>query len=161
MILSSIFTYQQANLPEKIKIALEEVLPFIKNIPEPGEYPLSNNAKAFVACSTTKAEEKVPYESHDIMTDIHIVLEGEEYIKVRPITDLTLMDNPADIKAFREDLPTNGFDLHFYKEVATEHARLHLGQANFCVLFPQEAHAVGIKVDKPAQITKLVVKVPL
>ncbi len=163
MIVSNFKDYKNARLPEKIEKAVDEILLLLENPLENGKHPLSNNAKALIDHYTTNPEEKVLYESHVEMTDIHIVLDGEEYVKYTPLSHLTKLSDPQEIKAFREDLPINVEDLQFYKEQIKEESLIHLSKekANFCVFFPHEAHCASIMLDQPKKIRKLVIKIPL
>ncbi len=148
MIISTFKDYKKQFLHPILEKALEEAENLFKtSLPDDGIYNLSNDVKAIVMRYQTKAESDVFYETHDVMTDIQIVLEGEEYIYIRQNDDLT---------------PTNnGEDFQFYAEKPCEYVRAHMKNGNFSIIFPKEAHAPSISVNDSTFIVKMVLKIPL
>lgn len=146
MLISTLENYKNAYLPQNIELAIEEALPIFKNkLPEDGIYPLSNNAKAIVMRYNTK--EQPVYESHTVMTDVQIILAGEEYINIRGLDGLSLTNS--------------GEDIDFYSEEPRDYTRVCLIKGMFCVIYPKEAHAAALQVEESCEIIKVVLKVPL
>ncbi len=148
MIVSTFKDYKKQYFHPTLEKALEEAENLFKtSLPDNGIYDLSNNVKAIVMRYQTKDESEIFFETHDVMTDIQIVLEGEEYIYVRQSDDLT---------------PTNnGEDIQFYAEKPCEYARAHMKNGNFSVIFPKEAHAPSNSVNNSTFVVKMVLKIPL
>ncbi len=154
MLISNFEDYTKENLPSPIQCAIEEFLALYKaektlfqivhdfNLSEK-----TNNAKVIVQRYTTKDYEESKYESHSIMTDIQIVLEGEEYIYTRQIDDLTIA--------------SSGEDIVFYNEKPEDKVQLHLKDGLFALFYPEDAHAPGVKVEENSPVLKVVIKVPL
>ncbi len=151
MIMTNFQEYKSSELPEDIKEAITKALVFVdknKNIND-GTYPLltkmgKEENKLIIMRYTTKKEEEAFYETHDEMTDVQILLEGEEYMYIRQSYDLT---------------PTNsGEDIQFYAEKPNDYTRVHITPHTFCVIFPKEAHAPSICVNEPSNVLKMVLK---
>lgn len=96
----------------------------------------------------TKPESAAVWEAHQKYIDIQYVLSGAERIGCTPIellTPLTAYDSERDFSSFSGTGPQ------------------YLVPAGwFIVLYPGEAHLPGLHpVDEPAQVKKLVLKVPV
>ncbi len=150
MIVTTFDTYKNHHLPKPIEEAIEAAQTFIDshspNFPEDGKYQLNDEVFAMIMRYDTREDKDVPYETHEIMTDIQIVLEGEEYINTRTSEGLT----PSTAKE----------DLQFYAEKPKEYARAYLTKGTFAVIYPQEAHAPYTQVSNVSKVLKMVVKVP-
>ncbi len=154
MLVTSFNQYKNTFLPKAITDAIEEAMPLFKDtLPEDGVYDLQNDAKAFVMRYDTKSFDEVAYESHKIMTDIQIILEGEEYIYATDSAKLTI--NTENYERNKKS------DLYFYKEKAQEYSRAYLTKGSFAVIYPPTAHAPAIMVNNPSPIVKMVIKIPL
>ncbi len=154
MLVTTFEEYKHHFLPDIIIDAIEEAMLLIKDsIPEDGMYPLKNNVNAFVMRYNTKDIKDISYESHKIMADIQILLDGEEFIYVADSANLTVSNE--NYEANKRN------DLYFYKEKPKEIARAHLSKGTFAIIFPPIAHAPAIMIDKPSHVTKMVIKIPL
>ncbi len=99
----------------------------------------------------TKTFESCLFESHRLMADIHVVLEGEEWMYVTPVKDLPLQDPFDETK-----------DLGFHVAPQCEPSKIALLPGDFIFVMPWEAHMpIVAPHDKPAPIRKLVVKIPV
>ncbi len=149
MLVTTFDTYKTQFLPEKINTAIAEVVALLREnpLPENGNYPLSNDAFAIVMRYNTKEAHELRYETHDVMTDIQIVLEGEEYFYARQAEDMTKTES--------------GDDIQFYAEQSKEYSRAYLSSGSLAVIYPLEAHAPAMCVENPSAVVKLVVKIPL
>lgn len=89
------------------------------------------------------------FESHDNYLDIHIVLDGKEFIGYTNIDDLTLMEShPYDIEN----------DLHkYYKEVVNPQM-CRLEKDSFAIMFPEDAHLSQLIINEEP-IEKIVFKI--
>ncbi len=89
------------------------------------------------------------YETHQRYADIQILVEGEEYVMVRPVAG---MDVKTPYEADR--------DIQFFEggKSAPEHrVALEPGVAAF--FFPEDAHKPCVARSAPVKVRKLVVKV--
>lgn len=91
----------------------------------------------------TKNEEDTLWEAHRKYLDIHVILEGEEFIN---ITDIQKMKS---IKEYEED-----YEL-FQGE---KEQSIHLYPGYFLLLFPHEVHRTSIAVNEFKKIRKKVFK---
>ncbi|MBS4218532.1 YhcH/YjgK/YiaL family protein [Bacillus sp. FJAT-49711] len=97
--------------------------------------------------TTTFLKEK-RYEAHKNYIDIHIVLEGKEYVEVANIQELmneTEYDRDNDI---------------FFGDITSENklcGYLKKGYALIC--FPEDAHLVGAHKEREENISKVVYKI--
>lgn len=89
------------------------------------------------------------FESHDNYLDIHIVLDGKEFIGYTSIDDLSLMES-------EKYNPNN--DLHkYYKEVVNPQL-CRLEKDNFAIMFPEDAHLSQLMInDEPVE--KIIFKI--
>lgn len=89
-------------------------------------------------------------EYHREYIDIHVVLEGKEYVEVGHIGQLT------NCTPFDEQ---NDFGLG---DLNTESKfQGYLSPQYFLICFPEDAHLVGAHVEEPEHVRKLVYKVPV
>lgn len=109
--------------------------------------PETGGVTATVSVYTT--QEQGRYESHLLMADIQILLEGEEEIGVTPVDGL----HPA--APYEADR-----DIVFYRETPSPSVRIRLTPGLFAVLLPQDAHMPGQAPGTPARVKKMVVKFP-
>ncbi|MCH5276926.1 MAG: YhcH/YjgK/YiaL family protein [Desulfovibrionaceae bacterium] len=94
------------------------------------------------------------YESHHVMADIQIVLDGEEACQVLPIP----ADHPSPLTP--EAPYDTGRDIVFYREKPEAAARICLRPGLFALFAPQDAHMPGLALSSPCRVKKMVVKVP-
>ncbi|MFD0868348.1 MULTISPECIES: YhcH/YjgK/YiaL family protein [Paenibacillus] len=101
---------------------------------------------------TTVPKEEKRYEAHKRFIDIHVVLEGKEYVEIAPVDCLsnsTAYDTEADI--------------YFGEVTATCKFSGYLEKGHFLLCFPEDAHLVGAhESDKEASgqpVSKIVYKI--
>lgn len=126
---------------------LEEAIEAIENLKsmEPATYPLANGCKFFIGEeSTTRPAEGAQLEAHRNFLDVQYVFEGEEYMGWAPVDALSVA-----------------------KEYVAEHdCSMHEGKcqyfhipAGYCyIVFPEDAHAPMVHLDKPMTERKIIVK---
>ena len=94
------------------------------------------------------------YESHRVMADIQIVLDGEEECRVLPAAaeapGALTPEGPYDADR----------DIVFYREKPEAAARIRLRPGLFALFMPHDAHMPGLALSSPGRVKKLVVKVP-
>jgi len=88
------------------------------------------------------------YESHRKYIDIQYVISGQEKMGIAPTGKA-----PAIVKEYDPEK-----DVVFY---SMEDSAVRLADQNhFYVFFPADAHKPGIKAGEPAQVRKVVIKIP-
>ena len=97
---------------------------------------------------TTGPPETAVLESHRAYTDVHIVLDGREAIRVWP----------ADALRVRQSYDPER-DVMFYDPPAEAAVVLDLRPGHVAVFHPQDAHMPALAVGAPARVRKLVFKV--
>ena len=102
------------------------------------------NIFANVMTCVTKERNDTP-EAHRKYIDIQYLIEGSEIVAVGP---LERMEEEVEAR------PQG--DIWFYRGPLSG---VEIGQGRFVVVFPEDAHAPSIAVDKPAPTRKCVVKV--
>lgn len=91
----------------------------------------------------TKESQLCLWEGHNLYLDIHVILEGEEIVEVADVENMSIT------KPYVEDYTL--FD-------GIHDQRIILKKGYFLVLFPNEIHKTGIKIDKNTRILKNVYK---
>lgn len=131
------------------KEAFEAYEKLVAEKAEPGTYEIKGKELyASVQSYKTKTVLEMKFETHRKYIDIQFVVSGEEYIPCTPISTLEeceCYDEAEDI-SFYEDLP-----LHF--------TSAYLGEGDFAIFFPEDAHAPRTAVTNPAHVDKIVIKV--
>ncbi|GAA4907924.1 YhcH/YjgK/YiaL family protein [Tessaracoccus lubricantis] len=114
---------------------------------EPGQIDLEEEVGAVNIFSYDAAdpEVKTQFEAHRVFADVHVVLQGEEVIKLAALDALT----PAT--EFDEE---TDFGLH--EGPATVTVTLKPGW--FVVAFPSDAHLPGVWSEGPSRVLKAVGK---
>lgn len=97
---------------------------------------------------TTGPAETAVLESHCRYTDVQIVLDGGEFIRVWPAAQLTVKD-PYDACK----------DVMFYEHPASAPVVIDLMPGTFAVFRPQDAHMPALMKGAPARLRKMVFKV--
>ena len=100
----------------------------------------------------TKPIEDLHPESHKKFIDVQFVVTGEEVLGWCPLSPDLQVHEPYDEKA----------DVTFYKNLLPE-SSVVLVDRNYAVLFPLDVHRPcgSLDDDEPADVTKIVVKVPV
>lgn len=92
-------------------------------------------------------EKKAEFHKHYI--DIHVVLQGEEYVEVGHVEHLIVTES------YNEET-----DIGFGQLLADK--KLYEGQLKpgyFLICFPEDAHVVGAHTEIESEVTKLVYKI--
>lgn len=129
-----------------------EVLAFVETAPAdlPAGERLLRGHDLFVKILdfTTGPVATAVLESHRAYTDVHVVLEGAEIIRVWPAEALTV----------RQPYDTDK-DVILYDPPPHAPTAFELRPGQFAVLQPQDAHMPALELGAPARIRKLVFKV--
>lgn len=117
----------------------------------PLDEPYSGGAiqKNNIQFTTSDVKEK-RFEAHKKFIDIHIVLEGKEYVEcanVGLLTNLTVYDEEHDIL--------------FGDMNSTAKLSGYLEKGGVLITFPEDAHLVGAHLDSEQVVNKVVFKVPV
>lgn len=94
----------------------------------------------------TKEPEERFWESHKKYLDLHYILEGSEFIAREQFDKMTIT------KEYDEQ------DDYYLLEGKVQ-SKVKLGQGDFMLLFPEDVHMTGIKVDVPEKVRKVVFKI--
>ncbi len=109
----------------------------------PGKYALEG--EDFYSVSEYETKAKTRSEAHKDYIDIQMLLAGEEYIGVAPLTEDMV---PVDSK--------DGGDCWFYDCPVD---RITMKPGMFMVLYPQDVHLPGDMKDQPTACKKIVAKI--
>lgn len=90
------------------------------------------------------------FEAHKKYIDIHVVLEGKEYVEVSHIDCLT-----------NETAYDEARDIWFGDVAAESKFQGHLEPGYFLVCFPEDAHLVGAHQEIETSVNKIVYKIAL
>lgn len=117
----------------------------------PLEEPWSeeNIRKNLIQFTTSNVKEK-RFEAHKKFIDIHIVLEGKEYIECAHIDLLT---NKVEYD--------EAHDVLFGDVTVTAKLAGYLEKDSVLITFPEDAHLVGAHLDLEQVVSKVVFKVPV
>ncbi|MCM3765106.1 YhcH/YjgK/YiaL family protein [Neobacillus niacini] len=94
----------------------------------------------------TKDQEERFWESHKKYLDLHYILEGSEFIAREQFDKMTVT------KEYDEQ------DDYYLLEGKVQ-SKVKLEQGDFMLLFPDDVHMTGIKVDDPEKVRKVVFKI--
>lgn len=124
-----------------------------------GIYPLAGGPEHGGGTASVSRYDTKPagrYESHRVMADIQIVLEGEEEFHVVPVEP----EQPG-LPALTPDAPYDADrDIVFYRGTPQAAARVRLRPGLFVLVLPRDAHMPGLAPGRPDRVKKLVVKIP-
>lgn len=110
----------------------------------PEESSFKKNAAVFT--TTSKIEKR--YEAHRNYIDIHIVVEGKEYVEVSHV------DNLVNTTAYDSES-----DIWFGDVTANAKFCGYLEPGYFLICFPEDTHLVGAHKDKSQEVKKIVYKI--
>jgi len=113
---------------------------------KPGKYPIDgDNVYAIVTEAPLKDLDKSLWEAHKNYSDIHLMIKGKEKIGVAPFSSATVV-TPYDATK----------DIGFYKA----QGKYYIGDPEtFFILFPENAHRPGLKVEGYDVVKKIVIKI--
>lgn len=114
-----------------------------------GEYDIIRNIRAIVQTVTTTPRSERHFEAHRRNVDLHVCLDGSEFIEYVPVTDLTAETEYNDEK-----------DYTLYALPETFGPTVAMVKRGFAVYFPGDAHMPGIYAAHPTT-RKIVVKIPV
>ncbi len=119
----------------------------MKNI-ENGKHEI-NGDEIFVSVQDyqTKTENGAEFEAHKKYVDIQYIVEGEEKVYIAPISALEIEEEYSEQK-----------DVMFFKD-QSEVCISVLRAKGYVVLFPNDGHKPGVKVNEPVKVKKVVGKV--
>ncbi len=156
-----------------LSAALDVALEYIaaaKMPQENGTTMLEHGVKAVVSCYVTKEVNPKGYEAHLKYADVQFLLAGEEVMRCCPLeylTPSTEYDEAKDCRFYRDSsvIPTEGDHLSFRPtegsgEISSA-VDLRLGAGYFAVVFPDDAHIPQLAAGTPAEVKKIVMKVPM
>lgn len=131
-------------LGDNFKRALEFMKDNMETISE--SLVIDENIKINYASYNTKSKEDCFFEAHKKYADIHLILKGGERIGY----GLT-----EEMKAFDTNVEN---DCIFLEGTGTD---IPMETGSFMILFPQDAHMVGMADSKHNSCTKLVAKIKI
>ena len=134
-------------LSPELDVGLEFIGKVSKPIPN-GVSFLQHDVKLIVSEYATKLKNENGYEAHRKYVDIQFPIDGLESVKCCPI-DL--------LEATTEYNVENDYVLFADKAGST----LTIGNGYFLVLFPYDGHMPQLCVEKPGNIKKITLKVPI
>jgi len=97
---------------------------------------------------TTKPVEQGALESHQKYTDVQFIITGRETILWAPLSAMKEVTQPYNAEK----------DIAFYGMVPGT-TPVRLGNGQFAIFFPEDAHAPGLQWDGAGEVMKVVVKV--
>lgn len=134
-----------------IDLLLDEVQKInVQNFPSDKIYLDGNNVYMNPAQYETKEFDPAKFEAHKLYADVMCMIEGEETIYVKRAAGLRsyIMEyNPEK-------------DVYF-ADFGDDSTAVHLKPGEFCILFPQDAHAPGCMTSKKENVLKIIGKVKL
>ena len=145
-----------------LSAALDVALDYIASAKMPlenGTTMLEHGVKAVVSEYVTKEVNPKGYEAHLKYADVQFLMDGSEYIRCCPLEYLEPATEYDEAK-----------DCRFYVEPSCHSERsegissavsFRLGAGYFAVVFPDDAHIPQLAVGTPAEVKKIVMKVPV
>ena len=161
-----------------LSAALDVALEYIAAVAEPveasalenGTTLLEHGVKAVVSSYVTKEVNPKGYEAHLKYADVQFLVDGAEYIRCCPLEFLepaTEYDEAKDCRFYHDSsvIPAEGDHLSFRPtegsgEISSA-VSFRLGAGYFAVVFPDDAHIPQLAVGTPAEVKKIVMKVPV
>jgi YhcH/YjgK/YiaL family protein len=110
---------------------------------------LAGGAFALEQVYLSKPSSEIRWESHRQYIDLQLVVTGREQMEVTEVSTLKV-----------EDDRTPGTDVILYAAQVPA-AVLHVGPGEGAVFLPEDAHRPSLADGQPAEIRKLVVKIPV
>ncbi|MBO9608715.1 MAG: YhcH/YjgK/YiaL family protein [Paenibacillaceae bacterium] len=121
---------------------------------EPCKYAIDgDNVYALVQQFSLLPQSEGKWEAHRKYIDVHYMVEGKERVAYAPVDSLEVYrdyDETADYMLLRGGGSTN---------VTTGENTIVVNPGTFLIFRPEDAHMIGIAVDVPKPIKKIVVKV--
>ncbi|MBO9607905.1 MAG: YhcH/YjgK/YiaL family protein [Paenibacillaceae bacterium] len=121
---------------------------------EPGRYDIDgDHVYAFLQEFTLRPQSEGKWEAHRRYIDVHYIVSGKERLAYAPVDSLEVYrayDEIGDFVLLRGGGSTN---------IVTATNTIVAAPGTFLVFRPEDAHMVGITVDTPKPVRKVVVKV--
>lgn len=131
---------------ERIKTALEFLTETDFSKIEDGKYEIDGENIYYIKTKyLTKQTEEAQLEAHKKYIDVQYVLKGSEKIGYLPFNNQTVFkeyDDENDYMLFNENCDY-----------------IMLNEGMFAIFFPGDLHKPGIKIEKPEEVKKIVIKV--
>lgn len=135
---------------ELSEVAYDFIVNFNPSAVKDGGYKLGNGVIANVMTYTTKPVVMTCYESHRKYIDVQYMVYGEELMFVEDTEKLSgVVTQDYDEKRDVELYDYNGGDIIVLKS----------GEA--MIMYPENAHRGAVAIERPMQIRKIVLKVPV
>lgn len=115
-----------------------------------GEARETNDFKKNHDTFTTSPKEERRYEAHQKFIDIHIVLEGREYVEV---SNVDCLSNTTDYDPER--------DIYFGDITSDLKFKGYLEPGYFLICFPEDTHLVAAHEDMEQAVKKIVYKIAI
>ncbi|RRD39997.1 DUF386 domain-containing protein [Leptotrichia sp. OH3620_COT-345] len=113
---------------------------------EAGVYEVpGTDMKMNVGHYTTKAESECFWETHLKYIDVQVMLKGEEYIA---------FNNVHNLKKIKTDEKND-----LIEHEGDELFRVLMKEGDVLILYPEDAHMPGVKVNEPISVKKVVFKI--
>lgn len=112
--------------------------------------PKGSSFKKNVSVFTTTPKEEKRYEAHRNYIDIHVVLDGKEYVEVSHV------DNLLNQAAYDPDS-----DIWFGDVLAEAKFSGYLEPGYFLICFPEDTHLVGAHEGVAEEVRKIVYKIAI
>lgn len=112
--------------------------------------PEQSSFKKNVAVFTTTLKAEKRYEAHRKYIDIHVVLEGKEYVEVSNVEHL------VDQTEYNAES-----DIWFGDVKADAKFSGYLEPGYFLICFPEDTHLVGAHEDTAEEVRKIVYKIAI
>ena len=144
--------------------ALDVALDYIASAKMPmedGTTMLEHGVKAVVSSYVTKEVNPKGYEAHLKYADVQFLVEGTEDIRCCPLeylTPATEYDEAKDCRFYVDNLASHPAS---WSEGIDSAVSFRLGTGYFAVVFPDDAHIPQLAAGTPAEVKKIVMKVPV
>ena len=144
--------------------ALDTALEYIASAKLPlenGTTLLDHGVKAIVSSYVTKEVNPKGYEAHIKYADVQFLADGAEYIRCCPLellTPATDYDESSDCRFYVDSL---SFRPNEASGEISSAVSFRLGAGYFAVVFPDDAHIHQLAAGTPAEVKKIVMKVPM
>ncbi len=127
---------------------LAEAVEAVNNLQstEPAKYPIPNG-RVMVQQITKKPWKGAVMEAHREYLDIQYMWKGSEVMGWAPI------DTVKETEAYTAEKDFGKYE--------GEHTPVEIKEGYCYVVFPEDAHAPGLYIDEPGELTKVVVKLKL
>ena len=134
-------------LAEKIAEALEVIQAVEFEKTELGKHAVNDDFFYLVQEYESKDPAVARHEAHKAYVDIQYVVEGKEAIDIAPAM---FMEVEEEYDVAR--------DVVFFKE-PKQATRFVLTDGGYAILYPEDSHKPGVRVDEPVKMKKIVGKV--